>query len=187
MQLAVALPTMMILTTSVLHSGGSDLLYKEDKFKGSKIALLPDIKVKYTSGKEWVDSISIGVAGFVDPKSGTTYGIRIFFAGEKWIFMRADQPLILLVDGQKREFKGSVDSSRDVSGQVVTETMIYECSRVDLESLAAAKKVEGQINGKSRTIEFLTEEKFLKEIQGFLDKTKAWPSTTPDANAKSGE
>ena len=127
--------------------------------------LHPGTHYEYTS----CGNIYFNLRKFTSEAKNIKYYLKIIYAEDTWMFVEADDGLILLVDG-KKDILSAVVVKRDAEGRGVTEISNYETTKEFLKTLAHAKKIELKLQGSKHFVTAELSPKNIANIKRFYDE-----------------
>ena len=114
-------------------------------------------------------NIYFNIRKFVSESKSKNYYLKIIYADDTWMFVEADDGLILLVDG-KNDILSAVVVKRDAEGRGITEIATYEATKEFLKTLAHAKKIELKLQGSKHFVTAELSPKNIANIKRFYDE-----------------
>jgi hypothetical protein len=102
----------------------------------------------------------------------TAISLVLTYRSEEWLFIEGKRPLVLLIDGTRKEFSGEMNSSqRDVRGSTgVVERMLCEIQRETISALCTARLVRGALFGSKGQCEFTLTRENIERLISFAVK-----------------
>ena len=115
--------------------------------------------------------IALNIQKFINKENEISYQLVVIYVHSNWLFIKKNESLILLIDGERIGFSGEGSSThREVLSTLVREIAYYEITKENLIKLINAKEIKVKIIGDQYYVERYFSEDNFNNFKNFFNQ-----------------